>query len=128
MHLYVKLAYFVNDLRGGPACTGGSHPPCIEGSCVACKVRGIHRQNRTVVPASVRALPRNSDLRAAWALEYRNDDTIKQYATMPMPGRRTKAEALASAGRVLRKESKKKDEAFATVSVCSDTGGTGLYK
>ena len=120
MHLYVQLAYLVNDLRGGPACTGGTHPPAIEGSCVECKVRGLHRQNRTVVPASVRALPSNSALRREWALEYSKDDTLKSYATMTRPARRTKAEALASAGRVLRRESNKKDEAFATVSAFSE--------
>jgi hypothetical protein len=66
MHLYIHMAYTVNDLRGVPGCTGGCHAPTIEGSCVACKVRGVWRHHRTVLPASVRLLPRNSDLRNAW--------------------------------------------------------------
>ena len=120
MHLYVQLSYLVNDIRGGPACTGGSHAPCLEGSCVACKVRGLHRQNRTIVPASVGALPKNSVLRREWSSEYRKDDTLSQYANMARPAKRTKVEALASARRVMRKETNKKDEAFSRVSVFSE--------
>jgi hypothetical protein len=120
MHLYVHLAYTVNDLRGVPGCTGGCYAPCIEGSCVVCKVRGVYRQNRTIIPASVRALPRNSDLRRQWKFEFRKDTTLMHYADMLKPGRRLKMEALASAGRVVRKETLKKDEAFASVSVFSE--------
>ncbi len=38
VHLYVHLAYLVNDIRGQTACTGGKSAPCFEGSCAMCKV------------------------------------------------------------------------------------------
>lgn len=120
MHLYVQLAYTVNDLRGVPGCTGGSHPPCIEGSCVVCKVRGMYRHHRIILPASVRLLPKNSPLRHRWELEFYRDLTLKSYAKMSKPAKRNKEEALASAGRVMRREATKKDEAFANVSVFSE--------
>ena len=63
IHLYVHLAYTLNDIRGVPVVTGGHHPPCTEGSCARCKVRGIYRHNRTILPGAVRGLPRNSALR-----------------------------------------------------------------
>ena len=120
MHLYVHLAYTVNDMRGVPGCTGGSHPPCTEGSCVVCKVRGVYRHHRTILPASVRLVPMNSELRRIWELEFDRDPTLKSYANMAKPARRTKEEALASGGRVMRNEANKKDEAFANVSVLSE--------
>ena len=64
MHLYVHMAYTLNDIRGLPACSGGHHPPCIDGSCAQCKVRGICRHSRTILPGAVRGLPRNDLLRA----------------------------------------------------------------
>lgn len=120
MHVYVHLAYTVNDLRGVPGCTGGHYAPCIVGSCVVCKVRGLYRHHRTILPASVRLLPRHSELRHEWADEFNRDIALKSYATMSKPGRRTKAEALVSGRRVLQKEADKKDEAFMSVSVFSD--------
>lgn len=120
MHLYVHLAYTVNDLRGVPNCTGGSFAPCIEGSCWVCKVRGVYRHHRIILPASVRLLPKTSDLRFKWSREFHLDLTLKSYATMAKPAKRTKEQALASGGRVMRKETAKKDEAFANVSVFSE--------
>ena len=120
LHLYVHMAYTLNDLRGVPGCTGGSYAPCYEGSCVACKVRGVYRHHRIVLPASVRLLPRTSKLREDWKLEFYRDATMKSFASMLKPARRTKEEALASAGRVMRKESTKKVESFANVSIFSE--------
>ena len=120
MHLYVHLAYTVNDLRGVPGCTGGCYAPCIEGSCVVCKVRGVYRQCRTILPTSVRALPKKSELRNKWKHEFRKDSTLMQYASMMRPARRSKAEALASGRRVERKEATKQEESFHNVSALSE--------
>jgi|LakMenEpi03Aug12_release.lakeMendotaPanAssembly.Ray.scaffolds.fasta_scaffold94661_4 hypothetical protein len=38
VHLYVVLAWMVNDIRGQMYVTGGHSPPCYEGSCAMCKV------------------------------------------------------------------------------------------
>lgn len=42
IHLYVHLAYFVNDIRGQPAVSGGKSAPCINGSCAMCKVASYY--------------------------------------------------------------------------------------
>ena len=122
IHLFLVLAYTVNDIRGVPGCTGGSHAPSIEGSCVVCNVRGLRRQNRTIVPSSVRALGRNHFLRAAWLKEFANDSVLKEQATQSRPRFRTKVEALESGARAMAKPSKstKKEEAFHSVSVFSE--------
>jgi hypothetical protein len=122
IHLFLMLAYTVNDIRGVPGCTGGSHAPSIEGSCVVCHVRGLRRQNRTIVPSSVRALGKNHVLRAAWLKEFANDSVLKEQAKQSRPRFRTKVEALESGARVMAKPSKstKKEEAFHSVSVFSE--------
>lgn len=122
IHLFLMLAYTVNDIRGVPGCTGGSHAPSIEGSCVVCNVRGLRRQNRTIVPSSVRALGKNHVLRAAWLKEFANDSVLKEQAKQSRPRFRTKVEALESGARVMAKPSKstKKEEAFHSVSVFSE--------
>lgn len=122
IHLFLVLAYTVNDIRGVPGCTGGSHAPSIEGSCVVCKVRGLRRQNRTIVPSSVRALGKNHPLRATWLEEFAKDSVLKEQAKQPKPRFRTKVEALESGARVMAKPSKstKKEEAFHSVSVFSE--------
>jgi len=122
IHLFLVLAYTVNDIRGVPGCTGGSHAPSIEGSCVICNVRGLRRQNRTIVPSSVRALGKNHLLRAAWLKEFANDSVLKEQAKQSRPRFRTKVEALESGARVMAKPSKstKKEEAFHSVSVFSE--------
>ena len=120
MHLYLHLAYTVNDLRGVPACTGGKHAPCIEGSCWICRVRGLNRLNRTIVPAAVRLLPAKHDLRRKWAEEFEGDDTMHALANMKKPAKRTKVEALASAERFKTgSASVRKVEPFKTVSAFS---------
>ena len=122
IHLFLVLAYTVNDIRGVPGCTGGSHAPSIEGSCVVCNVRGLRRQNRTIVPSSVRALGKNHLLRAAWLKEFANDSVLKEQAKQSKPRFRTKVEALESGARVMAKPNKstKKEEAFHSVSVFSE--------
>ena len=120
MHLYLHLAYTVNDLRGVPACTGGRHAPCIEGSCWICKVRGLHRQRRTIVPAAVRLLPSKHDLRREWTQVFDKDETLRAYGNMARPAKRRKVEALASAERCRAgSASVRKMEAFPTVSAFS---------
>ena len=122
IHLFLVLAYTVNDIRGVPGCTGGSHAPSIEGSCVVCNVRGLRRQNRTIVPSSVRALGKHHPLRAAWHKEFADDSVLKEQAKQSRPRFRTKLEALESGARVMAKpsKSKKKEEAFHSVSVFSE--------
>ena len=78
MHLFLHMAYTVNDLRGVPACTGGKQAPSIEGSCWKCKIRGLHRQSRTIYPAAVRMLPKNHELRRKFATEFGEDETLRQ--------------------------------------------------
>ena len=124
--LYVYLAYTVNDIRGVPGCTGGKHAPCIEGSCVRCKVRGLHRQNRTIVPASVRALAPQDPLRSQWETEFKKDDTLRSYAKMSRPAARSKAEVVPSAQRVLNAKTKSakkechKEEPFTSICVLAE--------
>ena len=82
-----------------------------------CKVRGIYRQGRTIVPSAVRALPRQHTLRAKYAQEFSEDPTLKAYGTLGRATKRTKEEAKASADQAQTlTKSKKKDVPFVSPS------------
>jgi hypothetical protein len=71
-----------------------------------------------VVPGAVRALPEHeANLRAQYATEFAENETMCDWADENRPRKRTKQEAIASGNRVLTGASNKKDEAYHDVDV-----------
>ena len=72
------------------------------------------------MPGTVRLLPIKHDLRRKWAEVFEDDATMYALATLKRPAKRTKVEALASAGKYKKGSAiVKKAEAFKTVSAFS---------
>lgn len=113
MHLYVHLAYFVNDLRGAANCTGGHQTPAYVGACSICNIGGVRSHGTQQYPSSVRALPRNHALRATWKEEFKHVPKLADLAGLGTPGKRNKKDAIASG---MRTETKASPEAFKSVS------------
>jgi hypothetical protein len=88
MHLYVHLAYFVNDLRGAANCTGGHQTPAYVGACSICNIGGVRSHGTQQYPSSVRALPRNHALRATWKEEFKHVPKLAELAGLGTPGKR----------------------------------------
>ena len=126
LHLFVHLTYTLNDVRGVPTVTCNHHAPCYIGSCVFCKVRGIRRHDRTVLPAAVRGAT-DVDLRKRYQHEFRHDETLSVLADENRPHKRRKSDAI-NAGRRAQgpfasKAAAKRGtaaEAFTNVSVFSE--------
>ena len=69
--VWVVLANALSDIRGIPALTGGSNPPCYVGGCIKCEVRGVRKGTCTILPGAVRGLPLDSSLRQKYRTEFR---------------------------------------------------------
>ena len=117
LYVHVYLAWHVNDIRGVPSVTCSAHPPCYVGNCTLCKVKGVRRLNRIIVPGAVCYLPPTDALRKEYAQEFKNDQDLRALASSVRPLKRQKAEVAASAGRIARRQSNKADEAFYNVPV-----------
>ena len=117
LYVHVYLAWHVNDIRGVPSVTCSAHPPCYVGNCTLCKVKGVRRLNRIIVPGAVCYLPPTDALRKEYGQEFKNDQDLRALASSVRPLKRQKAEVAASAGRIARRQSNKADEAFYNVPV-----------
>ena len=68
---WLLLASATSDIRGIPAFTGGSGPPCKVGGCNACTVGGIWVARRNIMPGAVRGLKKGDNLRAEHKREFK---------------------------------------------------------
>ena len=113
---WVVLAWINNDIRGVPNATCGKAPPALVGSCNMCCQEGQRHLRTTVLPGAVRALPETAkSLRDDYKEEFAEVASVWPSAFEPRPAKRTKLNAIASGNRVLRGESRFKDEAYKDV-------------
>ncbi len=98
--VWYMLAATVTDIRGYPAVSCGSSPPCYVGGCNACKVKGIRPSNdmATIMPGAVRAVSKRSEsgkaLRRAYEHEFKSVPIMQTYHKDRWPASRSHDEAL----------------------------------
>ena len=96
--VWLVLANVLSDIRGIPACTGGSNPPCKVGSCNHCEVRGLRASNRTILPGAVRGLGTDDEdhaLRRDYEFEFGKFDKLKKYSDESWPKARKPCDIVA---------------------------------
>jgi hypothetical protein len=94
------LAVTVTDIRGCPAVSCGSSPPCYVGGCNACEIKGTKplEKGAVIMPGAVRAVKRTTKngqrLRLSYSHEFKNIPSMKEYHMLGWPKKRKHEDAV----------------------------------